>query len=220
MLKSQKHAFWQALIVALIMFNIGIFFGYMLEKNRTNKINDLYSESELQLLDIKALSDIYSLGNIDCKSGFEENIKLADRIYEDAKLLEKYEDASRITGDLILAHKKYDLLRTNLWINIIKLKEKCNITQNSVLYIYEYADNSPKIEIQQMQNIFSRKLGEEKEKFGNSLILIPIAGDNDFSSIRMLLRIYNITSLPTILINEKEKITTIEELNNLENYLD
>lgn len=217
--KSQKHAFWQALVVALIFFNLGIFFGYILERNRIQKIDELYALSELESFDIKAQGDLLSLGEINCNSAIESNIKFANKIYDEAKLLQKYEDASRLTGALILRHKRYDLLRTQLWINSLILKKNCSAKFHNIVYLYEYADGNAKIEIKAEQNVLSRLLSELKEKYGDTILLIPIAGDNDFESINMLMKSYNVTKLPTILIDEKIKIETIEQAKEIEKYL-
>ncbi len=215
---EQKHIFWQALIVALIMFNFGIFMGYMLEKSRIEKIDVLYAESELQLFDARVQTDIAFLKDIDCNILIKENLKFADRIYEEAKILQKYEDASRISDALILRHKKYDLLRTQAWLNSINLKEKCNASHKIVVYLYEYSRELG-IELKAKQNIFSRKLADIKEKFGDAVLLLPIAGNINISSINILRSRYNLTELPTILIEEKVKISTLDELKEIENYL-
>lgn len=219
---NNKHAFWQALILTLIVFNIGIYFGYSLEKNRVEKIDQLYISSELELLDIRAQNDIYTFNNINCDNLIKENILFADRIYEEAKLLDDYEGASRISDALILRHKKYDILRTQLWINSIKLKEKCKISYHNVVYFYKYSNNNPPIETKAKQSTFSRKLGDLKNEKGERILLIPISGDADFGAIRILMNNYNITEqeLPVVLIDEKIKITEIEDLENIELYID
>ena len=217
-MNTQKNVFWQALIVALIMFNLGVFMGYMLEKNRINKIDTLYAESELQFLDIRALADISYLKNVNCSFAVKENIKFADKIYEEAKILQRYEDASRISDALILRHKKYDLLRTQVWINSIRLKEMCAVDYKNVVYLYEYSKDIS-IELKAKQDIFSRKLVEVKEKLGWKMLLLPVAGNNNLSSIDLLKIQYNITELPAILIDEKAKIVMIEEVGQIESYL-
>ena len=130
--KSQKHVFWEALLIAVFIFGIGIFIGLLIENNRTKKIDILYANSEIELLDIRTWGQTLEMENIDCATAVQENINFANRIYEEAKILGRYEKASRISDILILRHKKYDLLRTMFWINAIKLKKrkmnKCNVT--------------------------------------------------------------------------------------------
>ena len=61
---------------------------------------------------------------------------------------------------------------------------------------------------------------ELKEKYGNEIILIPISGDNDLPSIDLLIKKYNITELPVILIDEEIKITELDSIKEIEKYLE
>lgn len=215
--KSQKHVFWQALIACLIIFNFGIFLGYMLENARVGKVSKLYAESELALLDIKIQSELYNLQDVNCNIAIKENINFANKVYEEAKILQKYEDASRLTESIKLQHKKYDLLRTLFWVNSMKIKKQCNASYHNLVYFYKY--NSPDLEEKAEQTVFSRLLGELKEKYGNEIMLIPIAADNNITAVNILKESYNITILPTILIDEKVKITKLESIEEIEKYL-
>jgi len=216
--KSEKHVFWQALVLALIIFNFGIFLGYMLESSRVGKVSRLYAESELALLDIKIQSELFDFGNdIDCGIAIKENINFANKIFEEAKILDKFEKSSRITENIKLQHRKYDLLRTLFWINSIKIKRRCNATFHNVVYFYKY--NEPSLEQKAKQAVFSRLLGQLKEKYAEEVMLIPIAADNNIVSVDMLLETYNVTELPTVLIDEKIKLTEVSTY-DLEKYLE
>lgn len=214
---KNKHIFWEALILAIFIFASGILLGYLLEANRTNKVITLYQDAELGLLDLKIRDNILSSNNVDCDKFFYETLNFADKIYNEAKLLDRYEEASRISEGMILQHKKYDLLRTLLWSETLRFKEKCNSNFSTVIYFYEYFPEN--IETKSLQNVFSKKLGELKMEHGTDIILIPIAGNINVSSINYLREQYKIESLPTILINEKIKVTSIEQLNSLDTYL-
>ena len=215
--KAQKSVFWESLILAIFIFVSGILLGYFLEQNRTSKIIGLYQESELNMLDIKIQDSIFSLSDVNCDNFLKETIVFADKIYGEAQLLDRYEESSKITQGIILQHKKYDLLRTLLWIETIKFKEKCNNDFETIVYFYEYKSDS--MDIKSKQDIFSKKLEEVKNKHGNEVILIPIAGNLDISSVSYLMEQNNISTLPAILINEKVKISSIEELSLIDSYL-
>lgn len=219
MFKSQKNAFWQAFLITLFIFGIGIVFGVILENWRTGKIDYLYQLSEINLIDVKLQSEIYSTGYFNCDRAIEENIKFADRIYNEAKTLERYEGASEIKEDLKLRHKKYDLLRANLLLNSMRIKQKCNFSYHEIIYFYRY--NTKDMEIQAKQNVFSKLLVELKEKKGNEILLIPIACDNNLSSVNILMNIYNISEkdIPVIIIDKNKKITELETVDELINNL-
>lgn len=216
MFNSQKNVFWQAFILAAFVFAAGILLGFVLENWRSGEIESLYFQSELDLLDIRIQNDIYSLAKIDCARAVQENIDFADRIYEEAKLLDRYEQASKITENMALQHKKYDLLRTLFWINSIKIKSRCNATYYDAVYLYKY--NNPSLEIKAKQLVFSRILSELKESRGDDIMLIPIAGDNNLVSVDLLMGLYNITEaeLPVILIDERIKIGDIEKKSDID----
>ena len=91
--KNDKHVFWQALVLTIIVFNFGIFLGYMLESSRVGKVSQLYAESELSLLDVKIQSELYNFDTgINCDAAVKENINFADRVFEDAKVLDRFEN--------------------------------------------------------------------------------------------------------------------------------
>ena len=217
MTHSQKYVFLQALVITFVVFNIGIFFGYKLESSRIDKINNWYLESEIELLDQRILEDMFDLIEFDCDAMIQENIKFADKIFEDALIIENYEQANRISKEIIAQHKKYDLLRTLFWINSMKIKEKCNSDYHNLVYLYKY--NGPSIEQKAKQKFFSNLLFQIKQEMGNKVMLIPIAADNDASSINLLLEKYEITELPAILIDEKTKITDVEDVEDVKKYL-
>jgi hypothetical protein len=217
MIKNQKWLFLYALILTFIIFNVGIFMGYKLEASRLNKINDLYASSEIMLLDQRIQSEILNMDDFNCEILTKENIAFADKIFEEALQIQRFEDANRITTDVIQAHRRFDLLRTLFWMNSIKIKEKCKSEYHNVVYFYRY--NNPSLEQVAEQRFFSNLLLELKGKYGDKLMLIPIAADNDISSISILLDKYNVTELPTILIDEKTKIIQVNSLQDVEKFL-
>ena len=215
MFTSQKHVFWQALVITIIVFSIGILFGVILENYRTNKVNNLVAESELSLMDIRLQNQIYSSIKFNCENAISENLKFADRTYEEAKLLERYEQATVITDDLKTSHKKYDLLRATLLLNSIIIREKCNSSYSEVVYFYKY--NNPDMDLKAKESVFSKLLSELKQNKGDSILLIPIAADNNLSSVNLLLDKYDVSEkdLPIIIINGKTRITEIESIDDL-----
>lgn len=216
-MKNQKYIFLYALILTIIVFNMGIFMGYKLESSRINKIEDMYLESEMELLDQRIQKDMFDIVDLNCELALEENIKFADKIYEEALIIKRYEDANKINSDIRFQHRRFDILRTLFWINSIRIKEKCNSDYHNIVYFYQY--NDPSIEQTSKQKFFSNLLGELKNKMGNKIMLIPIAGDNEIASINLLLEAYDVEELPTILIDENIKITNLENIEDIEKYL-
>ncbi|MFH1607703.1 MAG: hypothetical protein ABIA78_01070 [archaeon] len=216
-MKTQKYVFLQALVITIIIFNLGIYLGYKLETSRVDKIEEWYLRSEMELLDQRIQESAFDVVDLDCNSVFEENIKFADRIFEQALVIKEYEDANRINEDIIILHKKYDLLRTLFWVNSMKIKEKCALDYHNVVYLYDY--DEPTIDQKAKQRFFSNLLGEIKERKGSEIMLIPIAADNDLASLNLLLDKFGVTELPVILIDEMIKVTDVESVDDVEKYL-
>ncbi len=216
---SQKSVFWQAFISAAFVFGLGILIGYMIENYRTSKMSDIFAQSELDLLDARTQNEIYKLEQIDCNSAINENIKFADRVYEEAKLLDKYKQANKMTETIVREHKKYDMLRTLFWLNSVSIKQRCNATYHNIVYLYQF--KNPRLDQKAKQSVMSNILKELKEKEGNSIMLIPIAADNNITSVDLLLSIHKIDkeNLPVILIDEKIKIYDIETVEQIEQQL-
>ena len=214
---SQKKTFLYALIATIFIFNLGIFFGYMLELSRTNDINKLYVDAEMELLDQITQKDALENLNLNCDALVSENIKFGDRIFSEALQIERYEDANRITSEIVLQHKRFDLLRTIFWINSIKIKQQCSSSYHTVVYLYKY--NDPSIEQISKQRFFSNLLVQVKQDKGDKVMLIPIAADNNISSIDLFIKKNDITQLPTILIDEDIKITDVKAVEDIEKYL-
>ncbi|MDD5588884.1 MAG: hypothetical protein PHP92_02365 [Candidatus Nanoarchaeia archaeon] len=192
--------------------------GYMLESSRIDKINNLYLETETELLDQITQKDAIEMLNLDCDTLVEENIKFGDKIFEEALLIQKYEDANRINDNIVFQHKRFDLLRALFWINSIKIQQKCSPNYHNIVYFYKY--NNPSIEQESKQKFFSNLLQELKAEKGDDIMLIPIAADNDIPSINLLVDKYKIDTLPTILVDEEILMTEVEKREDIEKYLD
>lgn len=216
-IKNQKYIFLYALVLTFLVFNLGIFFGYMLESSRIGKINTMYLNAENELLDQITQKDALDVLDLNCDLLVEENIKFGDKIFNEALEIQKYEEANRINNDIIFQHKRFDLLRALFWMNSLKIKQQCNSDYHNLVYFYKY--NNPTIEQESKQDFFSNLLKEIKEKKGNDVMLIPIAADNDLPSINLLIEKYNITELPTILIDEKIKLSDVRTMEDIEKYL-
>jgi hypothetical protein len=213
MFKSQKHVFWNALLLAVFIFASGIALGFWFEGLRNAEINELFIKSDIDLLDARIVSELLS-DEVACESAVQENIDFGNRIYREAQILNRYETAERISERVKIQHYKYDLLRTLFWINSINIKKKCDADFHTVVYLYDYID--AEIETKAKQAVFSNVLGELKKKRGDEIMLIPIAGDTEFSSIDVLKKTYHVEELPVILIDEKKQITEISSVEQIE----
>jgi hypothetical protein len=209
LLKSQRHVFWEALVIAVFIFGAGVLLGVFLENSRIGEISDLYLQSEINLLDVKVQTEILDMEDLNCPQAIKKNLEFGDKVFEDAKLLQRYEDANRITSSIIEQHKKYDLLRVLFWINSIKIKEKCSGDYHTVVYLYDY--NPEDLKEASKQAIFSRLLEEIKEDKGDEVVLIPIARNLNLASLDILASNFDVNQT-SIILDEDLVVDNIGEL--------
>lgn len=215
MVSRKNSVFLQALFLTITVFVIGLFLGVIIEEGRMKKINDYYIESEVSMMDILALNSLIEENSLSCEVLKEANFNLLDRVYEEAVLLEEYEAGGRMTNNLENFHKKYDILRTYLWIDAIKIKDKCD-NFNTVIYLYNNSDED--LTVKAKQNVWSKILYDLKSSQRDNVLLISIDVGSDLVSLNSLLRDYEIESYPVVIINEKEilsKLSSKEDISGL-----
>ena len=207
----------QALLLTIVMFLIGMYVGIAFEDRNLDKAQEYYSQSELSLMDIMALNDLLDSGKVSCEVLKQTNFEFANKIYHEAALLDDYEKAGRVTDNFLFIHRKYDLLRSFLWMNAIKVKEQCGNNFSTVVYLYNYEIED--LIIQAEQRVWSRMLYELKQEQGDNMLLIPIARSDDFISLETLTSELGIESYPVVIINEEKIFYNITSLDDLRNSL-
>ncbi|MBU2503528.1 MAG: DsbA family protein [Nanoarchaeota archaeon] len=216
-LGDPKNAFWEALLLTVIVFVIGLLIGVAVENSRADKLNTSYENSEISLMDVLTLESISSMDGLSCDNLIGSNLAFADRIYEESRILDNYNSANKISSEIKTVYKKYDLLRTLLWSGALKVREQCPDRFSIVVYLYQREGSS--IDEKAAQNVWSKILGELKERRGGDIVLIPISVDNDLSSLALMISQYNISSYPAVIVND-HVFTEPVTVEDLESYLD
>lgn len=215
MLESKKRVFWEALLLTVVVFIFGLLLGSSFENSKLDEVNNYYLQSEISLMDILAVNNLAS-GDVSCEFLVEANLDLADRIYNEALLLEKYEESGKVTEGLKLAHQKYDVLRTFLWINSMKTKEQCEGDFNVVVYLYKYETED--LNEKAKQNAWSKVLYDLKQSAGDKVLLIPISTNNELSSLNFILRDLNLSEETAIVINNEFVVTDLSSVEDIGRY--
>jgi len=215
--KSVHRDFIETLFLTLLILLIGFLIGFYVESYRTNQISKSYKEFEVGALDLRLQNYYFQImKESSCEKAIEQNFVFADRIYDEGLLLERYEQSNELSEDILLEKKKYVLLKTELWLNSILLKEKCGNPFHTVVYVYSQTGNALKESEQDAISNILRKLKEER---GNDIILIPIAGNIGIDIVDLQLNSYNVTYLPSIIIDEKQVLEGFHELDEIKSYL-
>lgn len=208
--------FLQALALTVVAILIGLYLGVQMENNRVTEITGYQIDSEVALIDILTLNSMIDSDKVSCEDLIQTNFDLLDRVYEDAIILDDYENSGRLTKTIKVLHKKYDVLRAYLWVDAVKIKAKCENEINTIVYLYNSSteDLTKKAE----QNVWSKILYDVKVERPDDLLLIPIAADTDLRSLAAMIDGYGIDSLPAVVVNEEtvlRELSTAEEVLNL-----
>lgn len=216
-LESRKRVFWEALLLTVVVFLFGLLIGVAYESTKSSDMNDYYIASELSLMDVFALNSLITMGSENCSDLTEANLNFADKIYQEAVILDKYEAAGKITNEMEVVHKRYDVLRTFLWINTIQTSKKCEKDYSTVVYLYEYSSDD--LAQKAKQNVWSKILSDLKEKEGSNILLIPIAADSNLTSLDSLTSKFDITKYPVVIIDEEHVIDELSSVDEIDKYL-
>ena len=93
---GNKHAFWQAFVIASIRFWIGILIGVCFEKSRIENLEGIYFDSETDIFDFELSSEIVYGSDLGCELINEKSVFFADKIYEKAVELEQYDESNKL----------------------------------------------------------------------------------------------------------------------------
>ena len=215
-LNMSKHAFWQALIFTVIVFSLGLIFGFFLEVVQSDNIFSRLVDSEINILDEQLRQRILTDSNVSCALAEESLFSFADKIYDEAIELEEVDGTGRL-GDLTILHRRYDLLRTLLWIEAENMKKRCNDDFHILTYLYFYNDED--IDVSSRQNYFSNLLLDLKIKHPKNVILIPIAVDTNVESVDVLVESRGIDNFPVIIVDGSEVVSQLLSLDELEDLM-
>jgi|TARA_Y100000310_G_scaffold107162_2_gene105603 hypothetical protein len=215
--ESKKHVFWQAFFLTLLFFFLGLVLGVYLEQTRIDNTNIAFYQSEASLYDSFAIGKLLDNPFVSCEDLEKASIDFANQIYEEARELERFDDSNKITESLKTIHRKYDLLRTLLWMNVIEIKEKCGGI-NTVVYLYMYDEEN--LQVRSKQVVWAKILQDLKDERGDDVILIPIAIDQNIVSLDYLVRTYGAREFPAVVINEKEVLYDHKLVEEFDKYLD
>jgi hypothetical protein len=213
---NSKNAFWQALVVTIFIFVAGLVLGFYVELSNVDKSDLLIRSSEADFLDQQVgLSILSNDPNFNCETARKNLFEFADIIYKDATKFEEEDAQSKFTEEQRdILHKRYDLLRLNLWMESLDLKKRCAGNFHTIVYLFDYS--SPDVDIRSQQRILSLVLLDLKYKYPNKVLLVPIAANLDLDSVNILKENYDILKSPALIIDDSTVIDYLLTTDELE----
>ena len=206
-------------VIAVFIFLIGLMIGIALDNIRLVNVRESISESEIRWNDARLLNlHLTTLGENYCEFSLEENLAYNDEIFEYGSEIEKTIEAARFMPALEQEWRRYVLLQTQFWFNSVELKEKCGFDYYNVVHIsrIQNVTNGERVN----NKVQSRILLDLKEECGRKMMLIPLTADVDLIVMDSIIKQYNITEYPTIIIDEEHVFQGLVTKEELEKYIE
>ncbi|MBU3957696.1 MAG: hypothetical protein KKB25_01335 [Nanoarchaeota archaeon] len=200
-----------AFLITFLIFLLIIGVSLIFENSRTEEIRKSFAETDVLWNDARFFSEYAANASAgECGGMMEENRKLGDRIYSEGLKIEKYEGANKLTDAILTEKKRYALLDLQFWKNSIEIRKKCGSEFSTVIYFYSQYNSTAD------QKLMDRILFDFKQRCGPATVYITLPVDMDLSSINLIKGLYNITQIPSVLINEETTVNgavSLDELN-------
>ena len=217
MVKYSYDSFWKAFFLSTIIFLFGLNLGVFIENSGLDEIERAVIASEVELYDSNIRSSIIQNYNQSCDKSIKNTFLIADKIYEEVRALESLDKSSSIVAGFNEMHKRYDLLRTQLWLDASRLKDNCDNDFNLIIYLYEYDSNDP--EIVSLQMLYASITQEIKNNYREDILLIPIAHNMDLNSLTMLVDSYGTELKTSIIVNNRFIISGETNYDEISQYI-
>jgi len=193
-----------AISLALIFFIIGILLGNLIDNERVDKVTEInnihkldYESLQLQYIYLESV--LADFENCDAaEQALNENIN--DLVVITNKIDGYIESQNLISNseEFKLLKREYTLTQLRYWLLAKKINDKCSTDSVSLLYFYSN-DNCDSCEKQGF--VLSSLKKELNEKLLNFVIDLDLAEDE--AMIRILQNSYGISSVPSLVINDK-----------------
>jgi len=199
-----------AFLIATFLFLSGFLVGYSVSYLK-------YQNIALRQDEIK-----YDLLSLDLESKFLESCdksifqSISTRLDEMGKMLNILEDRfGKLDEKVIEQKKRYTLLEIQHFLNVKKYKKQCK--QNISVILFFYSNIKP---YDNMGERMGYILNAIKVRNPEKVMIYSIDYDLKMGIIDILKNVYNITSPNTLIINEKIKLESVENIREIEKYLD
>lgn len=212
-----KNIFLKVLALTILIFVIGLYGGVLLDNYRLSAVSDSVTEIDNLWNDARLLQSYierYSQNSTDyCSLLLSENLVAGDKIYKEGLMVEDYEKANRFTPSLVLEKERYALLDLQFWQNTVDLKKACNANYSTVIYFYSQYNKTV------VQGFEDNVLLDLKQKCGPQIIYITFPADMNITTLDTIKKIYNITSLPAVMINESVVLYSPITMQDMDKYV-
>lgn len=207
----ETKKYFLVFVFTLIIFSSGIFLGLYLGSSKIDQIQQLQESFRSDSLDIDVQ---YSLINQE-PCGFVNTGALTQKIQD---IGEKLDYMGTSLGDndsrVIQLKSYYSLLEISHWMFEKKMSANCgSANKNWILYFYSNVENECS-DCDDQGFILSHM----KKIYGNNLAIYSFDKNIPVDSLKMIMRLYNVSVFPTLVVNG-EKLSGFQTNDELESRL-
>ncbi len=184
-----------AFIITLAIFVVGMLAGIVIEKARANKADLLNLEQGVAYSSLQ-LQELY-LGSFENKSCSAMDIILANNLYNLDKAMRRVTDYEKNSlssaNEMRLNLRNYFLTEIRYFMLLERVEEVCNRSFVTILYFYGTEHTNEQ----------GYALDYMKKVFGDDILIFSFDYEmrNEEPMIDVLLKSYNITAVPSIVVN-------------------
>jgi hypothetical protein len=187
-----------AALITLVVFTLGTGVGYIISNEKYNTISSDMESFQLQQKDIEIEFQLAnSLGSNTCGTLKYEIEKMANQSDSLGQRLSYYNSEILRNPEFLSLKKGYMMNLIQFWSYWELYKKNCNSTVNTVLYFYS---------INSCSNCQAQGyvLSFLKTRYPSDIMVFSLDRDEDLYSLDLLKGVYNVTSSPTMVINNKK----------------
>ena len=196
----KKYRYLFAAIFTVLIFSTGILFSNLIDDQRSSALEQEV-RADISELESQQLQLNYLERQENCQVLRSSLNEVLRGYNERLERVTSYEESSFFKSDRFEdIRRQYVLAGIRYWIFSQEVREKCeDYNPNTILYFQEEQDCE---ECQQQ----GEELSRIKSTHGDQALIFNIFTDLDDSMIRILKDEYNITTIPTTIVNEQEKL--------------
>ncbi len=207
----KKYLMITSFIIAIVLFFAGLGLGLAFDKMRTSEIDTLMTKNQIDMESFLLQQQLLS-NNLDaatCEVAKTRFVELQNQRADIGLKLESYSTKTISQTELDNLKRKHIILSVNSMIMLENLKTNCGFANlDAVLFFYASQDSESTRQGLVLDEVYNR--------FPDSVIIF--AFDANFKQeplVDFLRAKYNVTTTPTIIINNGQKhesLTQVDEI--------
>ncbi|WP_414837994.1 hypothetical protein ACK3SF_01180 [Candidatus Nanosalina sp. VS9-1] len=201
MREVQKYRYIFAAVLTITIFTLGVLFSNFVDDTRYNSLQNEIQQDNVELESKQLQLNYIRSGNVDSCQGLEAGLQDIVANYNNRLgNLQDYEENSFFRSDDFESMKNlYVLSGLRYWMFADELQDKCDYNVDTVLYFTTQIGDADECDA---CGYTGEQLSFLKQKYGDQLLVFTVPTELEDGMIDILERQYNITEVPTVIVNE------------------